>query len=150
MANFEPAVRSDDSITFGEAQVTSFKLRDEFKGPAADVLTEALAQAEITIPNPVDPALEPTPVTADMLCDYDYFALPCGSVCLKDPLDAASGQEVKVDGTFVNGTQVRSGGDPEKGGTDLTAPVAQVEGAVSAWCFTFRAAFDKAGELVVA
>lgn len=144
MATLTPAVADNSRNTPLAAQVTSFKLRDAFDGTAGDVLALAIAAA-----SPVFNDDAETAATAEQLCDFDYTALPCGAKCLPDgETDPANAVEVEVDATFVNGVQVRSGGDPEKGGTDLSAPVSQAAGAVSVWCFTFAAEADKAGVIV--
>lgn len=145
MSGLIPAVASDANNTFGEAQV-KFKLIGAAAATAGEIIEKQLEG--IVIPNPVNPALEPTPVTIDMICDYSVTALPCKAVCLKDPLDVESGFEVEADGSYLDGVQIRSDGDPAKGGVDLEAPFAQVENGVSVWCPTFRAEFDKNGVLV--
>lgn len=144
MAGLTPAVPSDDDNIPLSAQVTSFKLRDEFKGTVADVLALAIGEAE-----PVFTDVDETPATAPYICDYNILALACKTICLKDPLDVESGAPVEKDGTFINGVQVRTDGDPMKGGVDLEAPVSQVAGGVSVWCFTFSAEADKGNNIIV-
>ena len=145
MATLTPAVPSSADNTFGETQV-KFKVRDAQADTAGVIIGGELEG--LTIANPVNPELEATPVTLDMICDYDVTALPCKAICLEDPLDPESGVEVAADGSYLDAVQIRSDGDPAKGGVDLDAPFSQIEGGVSVWCATFRAEFDKNGVLV--
>ena len=148
MADFEPVVASDDLNTFVETQITSFKLRDAFDGDVAAVHAAALAAVApaFTLPDGTE-----VPATDAEICDFNYRALACRTLCLPDgETDPANAVPVEADGTFVNGVNVRAGGDPEKGGADLTAPVSQIADAVSVWCFNYRLELDKNGEPVSA